>query len=365
MATVSGFGITRSLIHSFDPHGKHYRPTIKPTTGFSASADAERLHRAMKGPGTNELAIINILARRTNYERQEICQSYKSLYKQDLKDDLKLDTSGDFRKVLCQLIVDTPYMLAKSLYYAMKGLGTNDRVLIEIFTTLWNDEMKAVANAYKQVLKDKGSEESERSLVTDMKKETCGDYEYALLSLVQAERDDIPILQLKAIPDKGVNSIINHELAEADAKDLYASGAGRVGTSERRITRVICNRTPYQLYLTSEIYFKMYGKTLLEHIESETSGDYRKLLVAVLRYAIDRPSLIAEWLHDSMAGLGTKDYALMRLLITRSEIDLQDIMDAYEAIYGKSLLNAVKDDTSGDYRRTLCVLMGEIYNQQQ
>ncbi|KAH8874719.1 Annexin A7 [Schistosoma japonicum] len=228
MAKVSGFGITRSLIHAFDPHGKQYKPTIKPTTGFSASADAERLHRAMKGPGTDETTIINILARRTNYERQEIRHSYKSMYKRDLKDDLKSDTSGDFRKVLCQLVVDTPYMLAKSLYYAMKGLGTNDRVLIEILTTLWNDEMRAVANAYKEVLKDKGIEDSNRSLVTDMKKETCGDYEYALLSLVQAERDDIQLLQLKAIPEKGVNSVINHELAEADAKDLYASGAGYV-----------------------------------------------------------------------------------------------------------------------------------------
>ncbi|CAH8610843.1 unnamed protein product [Heterobilharzia americana] len=319
MSNVSGFGVTRSLIHTFDPNGKRYRPTISPTPGFSASADAERLHRAMKGSGTDEASIINILARRTNYERQEICHSYQSMYKKDLKDELKSETSGDFRKVLCQLVMDTPYMLAKSLYYAMKGLGTNDRVLIEILTTLWNDEIRAVAEAYKHVLKDKGIEANERSLVTDMKKETDGDYEYALLSLVQAERDDVQLLQLKAIPDKGVESIRNKELAEVDAKDLHASGAGRIGTSEKRITRIICNRTPFQLYLTSEVYAKMYGKTLLEHIESETSGDYRKLLVSVLRYAIDRPGLIANWLHDAMAGLGTKDYALMRLLITRSE----------------------------------------------
>ncbi|VDQ13327.1 unnamed protein product [Trichobilharzia regenti] len=87
-----------------------------------------------------------------------------------------------------------------------------------------------------------------------MKKETCGDYEYALLSLVQAERDDVQVLQLKSIPEKGVQSITNRDLAEADAKELYACGAGRMGTNERRITRIICNRTPYQLYLTSEVY---------------------------------------------------------------------------------------------------------------
>lgn len=39
-------------------------------------------------------------------------------------------------------------MLAKALYYAMKGLGTNDRVLIEVLTCLWNDEMRAVSEAY-------------------------------------------------------------------------------------------------------------------------------------------------------------------------------------------------------------------------
>ncbi|KAA0195881.1 Annexin [Fasciolopsis buskii] len=356
VGVIFRFGFERSWFHRLDGSGKLLTPTIKPTPGFSATADAERLHRAMKGAGTDEETIVNILARRTNHERQEICEAYQSLYQKSLRDALKDDCSGQFKTVLCELVNDTPYMLAKALYYAMKGLGTNDRVLIEVLTCLWNDEMRAVSEAYTKVLEKKG-ENTERTLRSDISKDTSGDFQYALLCLVDAQRDDIPPLQLKSVHDKGVETVINQELADADAKELLAAGASRVGTNEKRITRVICGRTPFQLCAANDAYSKLFGRSLLDDMTSELSGDYRKLILSVLRYAIDRPKLIAEWLHDTMHGLGTKDYALMRLIITRSEIDLGTVKQAYEESYGKSLADAVKGDTSGDYRKVLLAMV--------
>lgn len=42
----------RSLIHLYAPDGEKYKPTITPTPGFSPTADAEHLKRAMRGLGT-------------------------------------------------------------------------------------------------------------------------------------------------------------------------------------------------------------------------------------------------------------------------------------------------------------------------
>ncbi|KER23162.1 Annexin [Opisthorchis viverrini] len=351
MASASGFGFQRSLFHRLGADGTMLRPTIESTPGFSASADAERLHRAMKGAGTDEDTLINILARRTNHERQQICATYESLYHKPLRKAIKDDTSGQFRTVLCELCHDLPYILAKGLYYAMKGLGTNDRVLIEVLATLWNDEVKAVSEAYKQG--------PDRTLLSDLTSDTSNHFQYALSILAQGQRDDLPVLQLKAVPEKGVATVVNKELAEVDAKELLAAGASRVGTSEKRITRIITGRTTFQLAADAEAYQRMFGKPLLDDMNSELSGDYRALIIALIRYATDRANLLAEWLHDAMAGLGTKDYALMRLLITRSEIDLQEVKEAYEKKYNKSLANAIRGDASGDYLKTLLALLGE------
>lgn len=51
----------------------------------------------------------------------------------------------------------------------------------------------------------------------------------------------------------------------------------------------------------------------------------------------DRAGFFAEQLYKSMKGMGTNDRRLIRLVVTRSEIDMGEIKEAFMDKYGKSL----------------------------
>lgn len=51
-----------------------------PANPFNPRGDAEILRKAMKGFGTDEKAIINVIARRSNAQRLQIAADFKTLY---------------------------------------------------------------------------------------------------------------------------------------------------------------------------------------------------------------------------------------------------------------------------------------------
>lgn len=63
-------------------------------------------------------------------------------------------------------------------------------------------------------------------------------------------------------------------------------------------------------------------------------------------------------LHKAMEGMGTDDSTLIRVIVTRAEIDMQYIKAEYQNKYGKSLHDAVHSETSGHYRTFLLSLLG-------
>ena len=55
-------------------------PPIHEADNFDPRKDAEQLHKAMKGFGSNEKVINEILANRTLKQRREIYRAYNKLY---------------------------------------------------------------------------------------------------------------------------------------------------------------------------------------------------------------------------------------------------------------------------------------------
>ncbi|KIH58935.1 Annexin [Ancylostoma duodenale] len=56
-------------------------------------------------------------------------------------------------------------------------------------------------------------------------------------------------------------------------------------------------------------------------------------------------------------GLGTRDNDLIRVLVTRSEVDLELIKQEFQALYNKPLDDMIKGDTSGQYRDALLAIV--------
>lgn len=58
-----------------------------------------------------------------------------------------------------------------------------------------------------------------------------------------------------------------------------------------------------------------------------------------------------------MKGAGTDEDTLIRILVTRAESDLPAIKGKFQEKYKKSLTEAVRSDTSGDFRKLLLAIL--------
>merc|ERR1719312_1419001 len=81
-------------------------PTIKPVHPFDYNADAKTLYKAMKGGGTDEQTIIDILTHRTYEQRNEIAQVFPQTYDYDFRKWIEMEAEDDgvFQVIIHALI---------------------------------------------------------------------------------------------------------------------------------------------------------------------------------------------------------------------------------------------------------------------
>ncbi|XP_030648592.1 annexin A6 isoform X2 [Chanos chanos] len=316
--------------------GKGFRGTVKDFPDFDANGDAEALYNAMKGIGSDKEAILDLIASRSNAQRQEICAAYKSLYGKDLIEDLKYELTGNFERVIVGLMRPPAYYDAKSIKDAVKGAGTNERCLIEILASRTSRQIHNLVEAYK----DAYGQDIEEDIISD----TSGHFKKMLVVLLQGTRED--------------DDVVSEDLVAQDAQDLYDAGEAQWGTDEAKFIMLLGNRSVTHLQLVFDEYQRIAEKSIEDSIKSELSGDFERLMLAVVQCIRSVPMFFAKRLYKSMKGLGTDDGTLIRIMISRSEIDMLDIRECFRLRYEKSLYNMIQDDTSGEYKRTLLKLCG-------
>ncbi|XP_061765873.1 annexin A11-like [Nerophis ophidion] len=105
---------------AINPVKKGFRGTIKDFPGADPLKDVEVLRKAMKGFGTDEQAIIDLLGSRSNKQRVPLLRSYKTSYGKDLIKDLHSELSGDFRKLVMAMLKSPAQFDASEIRDAIK-----------------------------------------------------------------------------------------------------------------------------------------------------------------------------------------------------------------------------------------------------
>ena len=138
---------------------------------------------------------------------------------------------------------------------------------------------------------------------------------------------------------------------------LYQAGEAKWGTDESRFNVILASRSVPQLRITFDEYDRVSHKKSLEKaISSEMSGDLKEGMLRVVKCARSKPAYFAERLYKSMKGLGTDDRTLIRVVVSRCEVDMVQIKQEFQKAYGKTLESFIKDDCSGDYKKILIQL---------
>uniref|UniRef100_A0A8C1RKJ0 Annexin n=1 Tax=Cyprinus carpio TaxID=7962 RepID=A0A8C1RKJ0_CYPCA len=291
--------------------------TVKAHGGFNAKNDAEVLYKAMKGLGTDEDAILQLLTARSNAQRQEIKAAYKTLHGNDLVDDLKSELGGKFESLIVALMTPPIMYDVTSLRDSIKGAGTDEKVLIEILASRLPNEVNQIKSLYKQEHND--------DLEEDVTGDTGGNFRRMLVVLLQA---------------------------------LLAAGEQKYGTDEGQFITILGNRSNAHLRRVFDEYRKISGYEIEESIQRETSGTLQEVLLAVVKCARGVPGYFAESLYNAMKGSGTDDQKLIRIMVSRSEVDMMDIRAEFRKRFATSLHKTIQGDTSGDYRKALLLLCG-------
>ncbi|XP_057693233.1 annexin A2a [Corythoichthys intestinalis] len=225
--------------------------------------DASEIRGSIKGLGTDEETLIEILCSRSNSELQEIKQVYKELFKKDLDKDVAGDTSGNFAKLLLALVQakrDEPSSVvdyekidddARKLYDAgVKTKGTDVATWISIMTERSVPHLQRVFQRYKSY--------SPYDMQESIMKEVKGDLQKSFLVLVQ--------------------SFENKQLYFANK--LHDAMKSK-GAKEKVVTRIVVSRCEVDLKKICSEYKAQHGQSLQKTITEHTKGDYQKVLLGL------------------------------------------------------------------------------------
>ncbi|KAK2513873.1 hypothetical protein Q9233_015266 [Columba guinea] len=311
---------------------------------------AEKLHMAMKGFGTRHRDLIRIMVSRHEVDMNEIKGYYKKMYGISLCQAIMKSVKGGCVVPPQQPNFD-PAADVVALEKAMTAKGVDEATIIDIMTKRTNAQRQQIKAAYQ---KAKG-----KSLEEAMKRVLKSHLEDVVVALLKTPAQfDAEELRACMKGDRCEDPHVNDDLADNDARALYEAGEQKKGTDVNVFVTVLTARSYPHLRRVFQKYTKYSKHDMNKVVDMELKGDIEKCLTALVKCATSKPAFFAEKLHLAMKGFGTRHKDLIRIMVSRHEVDMNEIKCYYKKMYGISLCQAIMDELKGDYETILVALCG-------
>lgn len=292
---------------------------------MDAKEKAQALRKAMKGLGTDDKTLIGVVASTDHAERMEIVKAYRELFKRSLLDDIKGDTSGNYRKLLMGLFQPRELVMANLIHKATveQLIGTNDDMLISIITQ-FPERLPTVKELYKQRF--------DHELALDVSKDTTGCYRDLLLKRIDF-----------------VHVPVTDPVAEADR--IYGND------HDSEYVEVFGGRTKEDLLLIEKAYNEKYTDlNLAQVVNFDTFTHFRQTLFALL---VKRPTYFCCVLRNAVHLVGTKEYMINMVFTLIEKDELFLVAAAYYDQFKRSLYEDLKSDLSMNYRTLVLSMLDD------
>lgn len=292
----------------------------------------------MKGFGTDEAALVRVLAKLSPLEVPVIKETFRQRHGRDLENDVRKEVSGYFELCLLSILRGPLQQDVWCLDKALKGAGTNEDLLNEILLGRSNADIQAIKQTYHHTY--------HRSLEHDVRDDLSAKTERLFSMVLSATRQEE---SAPVIPQS----------VDADVSEIHRCTEARLGAEQLTVCSLLSKRSDNQIRAIAHAYEHKYRRPLEKVLVSEFSGHMEDALVQMVRCGTDRAMRDAINIEDAMAGMGTKDEMLIIRVVKLhwNPAHLQQVKGAYKARYRQDLIARVRGETSGDYERCLVALL--------
>lgn len=292
----------------------------------------------MKGFGTDEKALIDILAKLDPLQMAAVRAAYTSHIGRDLYKDVKAETSSHLRQGLLCIIQGPLDSDVSSAHDAVQGLGTKEWLLDDVLVGRSNADLNAIKSKYERTF----NRWLEHDVEHHLSFKTLGLFKAILLA--KRHEESLPLNQAEL---------------ESEARAIHDATAGRILNNIDEVCSLFARSSDRELRAISHAFEQRYNTPLEQNIQKQFSGHMKNALVRMLRTALDPAMRDADALEECMKGIGTRNEKLIsrvvRLHWNRDHMD--QVKRAYSRRYGRDLVDRVRGETSGDYQRLMVAVL--------